>query len=156
MIGNAEPVSGTRCLFERAGLRFTRQREVVYESLAATKCHPTADELFHAVRSVESGLSLATVYNTLEAFIAAGLVRRIPCAVGSGACRFDADTNNHVHIATPDGRVQDVPEDLSQRLLAGVPHQVLADVERRLGVKIDGLHVQLLASAKPEQTAPEA
>ena len=156
MIDKAEPVSGTRCLFERAGLRFTRQREVVYESLASTKTHPTADELFHSVRSVESGLSLATVYNTLEAFIAVGLVRRIPCAVGSGACRFDAETDNHVHIATPDGRVQDVPADLSERLLSGVPQQVLADLERRLGVKIDGLHVQLLVSPRSEKAPSEA
>jgi Fe2+ or Zn2+ uptake regulation protein len=149
VIDNAEPMSGTRCLFERAGLRFTRQREVVYESLASTKSHPTADELFHSVRSVESGLSLATVYNTLEAFIAAGLVRRIPCATGSGACRFDAETGNHVHLATGDGRVQDVPDDLSRRLLSGIPHEVLNDLERRLGVRIDGMHVQLLASSRP-------
>lgn len=142
-------VTRTRCLFEKAGLRFTRQREVLYETLAATKSHPTADELFHSVRSVESGLSLATVYNTLEAFIEAGLVRRIPCAVGSGACRFDADTTHHVHLATSDGRVHDVPEDLSRRLLSGIPQEIVADLERRLGVRIDGMSVQLLAS-RPE------
>lgn len=136
----------TRTLFEQAGLRFTRQREVLYESLASTKSHPTADELFQSVRSIEAGLSLATVYNTLEAFIEAGLVRRIPCAVGAGPCRFDADTTEHVHLATHDGRVQDVPHDLSRQLLSSIPGDVLADLERRLGVRVDGLNVQLLAS----------
>ena len=146
VIDGPETASRTRCLFEKSGLRFTRQREVLYESLAATKSHPTADELFQSVRAIESGLSLATVYNTLEALIEAGLVRRIPCVIGSGACRFDADTSHHVHIATGDGRVHDVPEDLSRRLLSGIPQEVVSDLERRLGVRIDGLNVQLLAS----------
>ena len=39
-------VEGTRDILERQGLRWTRQREAVYEALASTKSHPTAEELF--------------------------------------------------------------------------------------------------------------
>lgn len=138
-----------RMLFEQHGLRCTRQRQVLYDALAATKSHPTADELFQSVKSCEEGLSLATVYNTLEAFIEAGLVRRIPCASGSGACRFDADTRDHVHLAMPDGRVQDVPEDLSGRLLDGIPDSVVSDLERRMGVRVGGLTVQIVVKPEP-------
>lgn len=156
MIESSEANSHVRSLFEKAGLRFTRQREVLYESLASTKSHPTADELFQSVRSIESGLSLATVYNTLEAFIEAGLVRRIPCAIGAGPCRFDADTTNHVHLATTDGRVQDVPHDLSRQLLSSIPEEVIADLECRLGVRVNGLSVQLLASRNLDQPPLQA
>jgi Fe2+ or Zn2+ uptake regulation protein len=134
-----------RTLFESHGLRCTRQREVLYQALAATKSHPTADELFQAVKAQEEGLSLATVYNTLDAFSEVGLVRRLPCSHGSGPCRFDADTTDHVHLATPDGRVQDVPHDLSRQLLAGIPSQAITDLERRMGVKVAGLTVQVTA-----------
>ena len=139
----------SRALFESHGLRCTRQREVLYEALAATKSHPTADELFQTVQAIEPGLSLATVYNTLEAFTQVGLVRRVPCPMGSGACRFDADTTDHVHVATVDGRVSDVPMDVSRQLLAAIPRDVVAELERRMNVRIDGLSVQLLASPDP-------
>lgn len=138
-----------RAVFERYGLRCTKQREVIYAALAATKSHPTADELFHAVIAVEPGLSLATVYNALEAFSEVGLVRRLPCHLGSGACRFDADTTDHVHVARSDGRIEDVPHELSSRLLSSIPSEVLADMERRMGIRIEGLSVQL--NAKPDQ-----
>lgn len=140
----------TRALFERCGLRVTRQREVLYEALAAAKSHPTADELFNTVRAVEPGMSLATVYNTLEAFSVVGLIRRIPCPVGSGACRFDADISDHVHLATPDGRVVDVPDDVSRQLLAGIPRQAIAELERRLGVTVSGLAVQVLGRPRKD------
>jgi Fur family transcriptional regulator, peroxide stress response regulator len=140
-----------RTLFERHNLRCTRQREVLYEALAATKSHPTADELFQSVKAKDESLSLATVYNTLEAFSEVGLVRRIPCSVGSGACRFDADTSDHVHLATPDGRVQDVPFDLSRALLSSIPAAAVADLERRMGVRVSGLNVQV--TARPDHPA---
>lgn len=139
-----------RTLFERHGLRCTRQREVIYAALASTKCHPTADELFHTVLAVEPGLSLATVYNTLDAFTEVGLVRRLPCPAGSGACRFDADTADHVHIAMPDGRIEDVPCEVSDRLISSVPADVLAELETRLGIRIAGLNVQVIAKPAPK------
>ncbi len=135
-------------------MRCTRQREVIYQALASTKSHPTADELFHTVQAIEPGLSLATVYNTLDAFTEVGLVRRIPCPMGSGACRFDADTTDHVHLATADGRVSDVPLDVSRQLLAGIPRDVVAELERRMNIRIEGLSVQLLASSRVNAEQP--
>ena len=150
-MGHTDAIPGhIRALFERHGLRCTRQRQVLYEALAAEKCHPTADELFQNVRASEEGLSLATVYNTLEAFTQVGLVRRIPCASGTGPCRFDADTTEHVHLATADGKIVDLPHDLSQKLLAGIPSSARADVETRLGVQVRGLTVQVVGGADPQ------
>lgn len=133
-----------RTILEGRGLRCTRQREQIFEALMASKLHPTAEELFSSVRALEPGLSLATVYNTLEAFTARGLARRLPCP--AGPCRYDADTSEHVHITTPDGRLLDLPCDLSRRLLAGVPDDLLAEIEVRTGMKIDALQVQVRAA----------
>jgi Fur family peroxide stress response transcriptional regulator len=138
-----------RDVFDKNGLRCTRQREVIYEALAATKSHPTAEEIFHLVRGVEPGLSRATVYNTLDALTACGLVRRLPCPNGSGACRFDSETHDHVHLATCDGRIVDAPEDLSIRLLSGIPAEVIPELERRMGVRVRGLTLQVVTG--PDQ-----
>jgi Fe2+ or Zn2+ uptake regulation protein len=134
----------TRQIFEAHGLRCTRQREQIYQALAASKAHPTAEDLFNQVRSYEPGLSLATVYNTLEAFTASGLARRIAVSA-AGPCRFDADTSDHVHITTPDGRVLDLPHDLSDRVLQHLPPELLAEVETRTGIKVGAVNVQVVA-----------
>jgi len=137
---------GLRSFFRDAGLRCTRQRELVYSALAATRAHPTADELHGAVRAEDPGISLATVYNTLEAFTAAGLCRRLPSANGAGPCRYDADTSPHAHVALADGRVVDVPESLGDALLQNVPPELLARVEAELGVRISDVSVTLHAA----------
>jgi Fur family peroxide stress response transcriptional regulator len=133
-----------RALFHKHDLRCTRQRELVYSALASTTAHPTAEELYHAVRDVDSGLSLATVYNTLEALVERGLSRRI--SNGSGPCHYDADMQPHVHVSVADGGVRDVPDDLSAKLLTGVSPEVIKELEQRMGVKIASINMQLMAA----------
>lgn len=138
-----------RSAIESRGLRCTRQREIVYATLGEMRTHPTAEELFAAAKQREPSLSLATVYNALEAFTETGLARRHPATHAAGPCRFDADTFDHVHVEFPDGRVEDTPEDISARLLASIPADVLAALEARLGVRVDRLSLHLSVSQDP-------
>lgn len=137
-----------RRAFRDSGLRHTRQREAVYAALAATDAHPTAEELHELVRQDEPGLSLATIYNSLEALSEAGLCRRLPS--NGGSTRFDADLSEHVHIVLPDGRVLDVPDSLAKELLAAVPRGLVSDLEAQTGMLMCGLGVQLVAFARGE------
>ncbi len=131
-----------REVLRSSNLRCTRQRELVYESLFRTKSHPTAEELFDLVRQQEPGLSLATVYNTLEAFVRTGLARRIPCP--SGGTRFDADMREHVHVALEDGRVMDVPDDLGSRLVDALGPDLRAELQDRLGISLARVSLNLV------------
>ena len=133
----------SRELFRRHGLRCTKQRQVIYSALTATSAHPTAEELLGMVREGEPGLSLATVYNTLEALTTCGLARRLPSHSGNGPCRYDADVTQHMHITTTDGRVLDVPEDLAARMPLPLPQDISDELERRLGVRITKVHVEI-------------
>jgi len=72
----------------------TAQRAAVYEALCAMSGHPTAEDLFFAVRDRLPGISLATVYNTLETLVDGGLAVRIP---GEGAARYDPVCSPHGH-----------------------------------------------------------
>jgi len=134
----------TRELFRQHSLRCTAQRQAVYEALRICRCHPTADELFRIVQQDGDSLSLATVYNTLDALCEAGLIRRHPTT--NGCCRYDADTSSHVHVRFPDtAEIEDVPTDVSERIQALLPAELLQQVAEQLGVDLDAMSIQLIA-----------
>ncbi|MFN0012428.1 MAG: Fur family transcriptional regulator [Phycisphaerales bacterium] len=134
-------------LFARHGLRRTPQREVIYRALASTKSHPTAEELFAVVSRKRPGTSLATVYNTLDAFSRRGLCRRFNAPTeADGPARFDADTSEHVHVITDDARVRDVPADLGAKIAAALPPELVEAVEERMGVRVDRVRIELRGS----------
>jgi Fe2+ or Zn2+ uptake regulation protein len=137
-------VSEIRELFNRHGLRCTRQRLAIYEALCACRSHPTAEALYKQVKPCIGRLSLATVYNTLDALCRTGLVRKLPTA--SGCCRYEADMCEHLHMRFTDcSDIVDVPEELSEALVQSVPRSVLERIEHAMGVTIDRLSIQLVA-----------
>ena len=77
------------------GQRYTEQRAAVYGFLVSTASHPTAEDVFLQVRSEVPGISLATVYKSLETLVACGLARKL--AAGGGSARYDGDVSNHHH-----------------------------------------------------------
>ncbi len=125
-------------------LRCTPQRELIYASLAARHTHPTAEELLGAVREHQPGLSLATVYNALEAFTHAGLVRRIAPAGGVGPCRYDADIHDHLHAALPDGRVVDLPPGLAAGLRAATGKGFRESLAAHLAMPVQEIEVRVI------------
>jgi Fe2+ or Zn2+ uptake regulation protein len=133
-----------RELFARHNLRCTRQREDIYAALAASKSHPTAEELYCDVRRGQADLSLATVYNTLEAFTRSGLCRRM-AASGAGATRYDGDVTDHLHLVTADGRVLDIPPELGREVLAHLPEELFARVSAAMGMQIDRSSISFFA-----------
>ncbi len=58
-------------------LRMTKQRAAVFEVLQDAKDHPTANEVFVRVREKVPNVSLATVYNCLEALADNKLVTQV-------------------------------------------------------------------------------
>jgi Fe2+ or Zn2+ uptake regulation protein len=80
---------------EKHGARPTQQRRVVYAAVARRIDHPTAESVHHEARRRVPGMSLATVYSTLDLLSEAGLVRRVPGP--DGRARYDARTDPHDH-----------------------------------------------------------
>ena len=95
-----------------AGLRPTRQRVILSELLFARgDRHVTAEMLYAEASEANIQLSMATVYNTLNQFTQAGLLRRI----GPDGSRSFFDTNTTVHphfYLHGDDILIDVPEKL--------------------------------------------
>ncbi len=78
-----------------AGFRPTRQRRAVYDCLVALKTHPTAEEVFAAVRRDLPHISLATVYKALESLAMAGMACKI--GLSEGSARYEARMDEHYH-----------------------------------------------------------
>ena len=53
-------------------MRYSRQRELVMRQVQSRCDHPTADEIYTAVRDDCPGLSLGTVYRNLNGLVEAG------------------------------------------------------------------------------------
>lgn len=114
-----------RTALEEHGHRFTEQRAAVYRFLSDTRTHPTADQVFLAVRSDVPGISLATVYKSLETLVGCGLARKLGYADGSA--RYDGRTDPHHHARCVEcGRVFDVPGKLSENELESLREGVNA------------------------------
>ena len=79
-----------------SGLRSTPQREVVYDVLLKKRDHPTADEVFARVKNGLPTISLATVYNCLEALVQCKLVRVVNFE--RGPTRYCPNLNPHAHF----------------------------------------------------------
>lgn len=79
-----------------SGLRSTPQREVVYNVLLKKRDHPTADEVFARVRAELPTISLATVYNCLEALVQYQFVRAVNFE--RGPTRYCPNLQPHAHF----------------------------------------------------------
>ncbi|MFI4859569.1 MAG: Fur family transcriptional regulator [Phycisphaerales bacterium JB063] len=139
-------------LFASHDLRCTKQRHAIYAALTASRCHPTADELYRKVQHQLPGLSLATVYNTLECFTEKGLIQKLPDAGHNGSARYDAHTDHHTHLRDAcTGEIQDAPDDLSHELLAQIKQEVLAKVQERTGFRVDHVEIELVGQFESDR-----
>ncbi len=84
-------------LLHRVGLRPTRQRLALARLLFdGRERHVTAEQLHAEALNDRHAVSLATVYNTLHQFTAAGLLREV--TVDPGRSYFDTNTAEHHHF----------------------------------------------------------
>lgn len=78
------------------GIRPSYQRVKVLEFLNRVGGHPTVEEIFHSLSPEIPSLSKATIYNTLHAFVEAGLVRVVE--IDDAQLRYDATLDDHGHF----------------------------------------------------------
>ena len=115
-----------RDALEAHGQRFTEQRAAVYRFLRGSFEHPTADEVFTAVRADIADISLATVYKALETLVSCGLAVKL--TYGDDSARYDARTDDHYH---------------SRCLKCGVVRDVPGKAEALPAIEVgDGFHVE--------------
>ena len=94
-------------------MRYSKQRELVMQTVQNLCDHPTAEEIYDAAVKECPGLSLGTVYRNLNSLVDAGRVRRV--SIPGKADRFDHTLPWHSHLyCTVCGNVTDADVDEKQ------------------------------------------
>ena len=108
-MSTVRPYSRVIELLKTAGLRPTRQRIALAKLLFdAENRHVTAEQLHDEAQAESVAVSLATVYNALHKFTAAGLLREV--VVEPGRSYFDTNTSDHHHFyIEDDSLLEDIP-----------------------------------------------
>ena len=97
-------------LLEQHGILPTPQRIEVAEVLLERPQHLSAEQIIERLKQAGSGVSKATVYNTLNLFGERGLVREL--MVDPERKFYDSTTRPHHHFYNVDtGELVDIPDE---------------------------------------------
>lgn len=113
--------------------RNTQQRKIIYDIIASTDLHPTADWIYEQVRKFIPNISLGTVYRNLKVLKDEGLILEINDGKQS---RFDARTDNHYHFRCDScGRIYDVEPEV-------VMFEINLDSIKKAGFSVSRLNIE--------------
>jgi len=138
-MSSTRPFANALELLRAAKLRPTRQRLALSRLLFEKgDRHVTAEQLHGEALGTGVVVSLATVYNALHQFVAAGLLREV--VVNPGRSYFDTNTADHHHFFFEDsGRLMDIPSDrISVTNLPQPPHGAIKRVDVTIRVSKSG------------------
>jgi len=136
-----------RSALRAAGCRYTSQRAAVYAFLEKSHDHPTADEVYRSVRRRIPSVSLATVYNALEALVESGLANKL--TNGAGSARYDCGGEEHYHVRDlKTGEVRDLPIDFDHELLDKLDQRLVKQLARD-GFRVTGYRLEVLGQFEP-------
>ncbi len=108
--------------FRERGLKMTPQRRAVFRALHDDHTHPSAEAVYERVAADVPGISLRTVYQTLNDLADMGEILHLE--LGTGAARFDANVEEPHHHLVCDGcgMVRDLVDDATWSTLTSTDH----------------------------------
>ena len=117
-------------------VKLNNNSQALLEFVRSTDRHPTAQEIYEAVRHVRPRIGLATVYRILRQLVQQGYIKEIgPDEQGS---RYDGHISRHDHaVCTLCGALLDVP------LEVAIPAEVLQAAARSTGIALTSHEVRL-------------
>jgi len=134
------------------GLRMTEQRRTIAQIIQNANDHPDVEELHQRAVSIDAGISLSTVYRTLNLFEDAGLVTKHDFK--DGRARFEPIPDEH-HDHLIDIRSGKVIEFRNEEIEA-----IQELIARRLGYKLVDHRLELYAvpidNDKPQKNQGQA
>lgn len=100
------------------GVRWTGQREAIISTFIDQDRHLTAEELHQLVRELDSSISAATVYRTMNLLVDAGMAAKRHFQGGSAAFDLTIGKGHHHHLIDVDtGHIIEFKDDDLEALL---------------------------------------
>jgi len=94
-------------ILKQQHIKITPQRLAVLQYLDQNRHHPTADDIYTALKQKTPSLSKTTVYNALDTLNEHGLIDAL--TICGSELRFDIHKDNHHHFLCKEcGRIYDI------------------------------------------------
>jgi len=91
---------------KQSGFRLTQQRMAIIDYIAGREDHPSARQIYDEIRT-ETGISFATIYNTLETLVDMDLIKEIDFEHDEN--RYDTNLTPHLNlVCIRCGIIQDI------------------------------------------------
>lgn len=93
-------------------MKQTKQKDTILKKVKSLCTHPTADEIYKALKDDGEQIGLATVYRNLNRFSEIGVIKKVEMFEQSD--RFDFRLDNHQHLLCKKcGKVLDIDVDIN-------------------------------------------
>ncbi len=103
-------------------MNYSRQREVILETLKENVVHPTAEYLYSILKEKEPNISLATLYRNLNQLAENDIIKKIDGLESSS--HYDHNTHEHYHfICDKCKRVYDISADVAPDIVQKTEQQ---------------------------------
>jgi len=97
---------------KKEGLRYTHQRQSIWDEMCATNDHRDAEEIYLSLRNKGKNVSRATLYRTIDVLVNNRLVRKLE--LGDGRARYENKINSAHHdhlICIQCGKIEEFMDD---------------------------------------------
>jgi len=78
-------------------MRYSKQRQLILETLKQSPVHPTAEQIYEQVKIEMPSISLGTVYRNLSLLVDKKEIRRFE-SPGEVSVRYDGRNDDHSHL----------------------------------------------------------
>jgi Fur family peroxide stress response transcriptional regulator len=116
--------------------RLNENAQAVLDVVRASRHHPTALEVYEAVKQKRSRIGIASVYRILHNLVKQGYVKELRHTDES--CRYDAHLERHDHaICTGCGALLDIPLEVL------LPQNILQTAAQAAGIELSSHELRL-------------
>jgi len=99
MINNMNHIDQLKNILKTEGLRYTKQRQQVWDEIRISSEHRDAEEIYIAINKNKAlKVSRATVYRTIDVLVKNNLVRKMDLGDGRALYEHKIDDGHHDHI----------------------------------------------------------
>ncbi len=104
--------------FREHGIKITPQRRELIKKLKELEnSHPSFNDVYKAVKATYPNISSSTVHENLKLLVELGIIRSFHY---KGEIRYEMNSEPHINLAEPDGKIKDIKNDKIKKHLAEI------------------------------------
>lgn len=126
-------------ILKHEGLRYTSQREAIWNELRSSREHRDAEAIYLALRQSNIEVSRATVYRTIDVLVKNKLVRKLDVGIGPSKFEYKSDSSHHDHIiciqcGKIDEFLENSIEELQDKIAAEYGYKLVRHIHQLFGI----------------------